>query len=83
MKISYPIDDGKIGLRNAQFGAIHALSAFDTVNKKDAASIIMPTCAGKTAVLMLATFFLRKHRVFVVTPSKMVRGQIAEDFSVM
>lgn len=82
MKISYPIDEGnKIGLRNAQLGAIHALSAFDTVNKKDAAIIVMPTGSGKTTVLMLAPFLLRKHRVLVVTPSKMVRGQIAEDFS--
>ncbi len=50
------------------------------INKKDAAIVIMPTGAGKTAVLMLVPYLIRKKRVLVVTPSKMVRGQIAEDF---
>ena len=81
-KITYPIDSEKSrGLRNAQLGAIHAVSSFFTINKKDAAIVIMPTGAGKTAVLMLVPYLIRKKRVLVVTPSKMVRGQIAEDFS--
>ena len=80
--IKYPIDSEKSrGLRNAQLGAIHAISSFFTINKKDAAIVIMPTGAGKTAVLMLVPYLIRKKRVLVVTPSKMVRGQIAEDFS--
>ena len=41
----------------------------------------MPTGSGKTAVLMLIPYLIRKQRVLVVTPSKMVRGQIAEDFT--
>lgn len=80
--IKYPIDSEKSrGLRNAQLGAIHAISSFFTLNKKDAAIVIMPTGSGKTAVLMLVPYLIRKQRVLVVTPSKMVRGQIAEDFS--
>lgn len=81
-KITYPIDSEKSrGLRTAQLGAIHAISSFFTINKKDAAIVIMPTGAGKTAVLMLVPYLIRKKRVLVVTPSKMVRGQILEDFS--
>ena len=48
-KIKYPIDSGKSrGLRNAQLGAIHAVSSFFTLNEKDAAIVIMPTGSGKT-----------------------------------
>lgn len=81
-KITYPIDSpSEKGLRNAQLGAIHAVSAFYSVNNDIAAIVIMPTGSGKTAVLMLVPYLLRKKRVLVVTPSKMVRGQIADDFS--
>lgn len=81
-KIMYPIaSEESKGLRNAQLGAIHAVSSFFTINKRDAAIVTMPTGAGKTAVLMLVPYLLRKKRVLVVTPSKMVRGQITEDFS--
>ena len=81
-KITYPIAlKDNIGLRNAQLGAIHAVSSFYTINNKDAAIIVMPTGAGKTAVLELVPFLILKTRVLVVTPSKMVRGQIAEDYS--
>lgn len=81
-QITYPIDSENIkGLRNAQLGAIHALASFFTINKKDAAIVIMPTGAGKTAVLMMVPYLIRKERVLIVTPSKMVRGQICEDFS--
>lgn len=81
-KITYPIDSqSEKGLRNAQLGAVHAISSFYSVNNDVAAIVIMPTGSGKTAVLMLAPYLLRKKRVLVVTPSKMVRGQIVEDFS--
>ena len=43
-KITYPIDSVESrGLRNAQLGAIHAIASFFTINKKDAAIVIMPT----------------------------------------
>lgn len=39
--VKYPIDSEKSrGLRNAQLGAIHAISSFFTLNKKDAAIVI-------------------------------------------
>ncbi len=80
-KISYPIDSAKSkGLRNAQIGAIHAIASFFTLNQNTAAITVMPTGAGKTAVLMLVPYLLSKNKVLVVTPSVMVRGQIVEDF---
>ena len=70
--VKYPIDSEKSrGLRNAQLGAIHAISSFFTLNKKEAAIVIMPTGSGKTAVLMLVPYLIRKQRVLVVTRSKM------------
>lgn len=67
-KITYPIDSpSEKGLRNAQLGAIHAVSAFYSVNNDIAAIVIMPTGSGKTAVLMLVPYLLRKKRVLVVT----------------
>lgn len=80
-EISYPIDSPKSkGLRNAQIGAIHAIASFFTLNQSSAAITVMPTGAGKTAVLMLVPYLLFKNKVLVVTPSVMVRGQIVEDF---
>lgn len=58
--VKYPIDSEKSrGLRNAQLGAIHAISSFFTLNKKEAAIVIMPTGSGKTAVLMLTPYLIR------------------------
>lgn len=41
----------------------------------------MPTGSGKTAVMMMTPFLLASRRVLVVTPSRLVRGQIAEQFA--
>ncbi len=80
-KLKYPIcSETKPGLRNAQIGAIHALASFNALKSKDTSIIIMPTGSGKTTVLMMAPYVLNKERVLIVTPSEMVRGQIAEDF---
>jgi superfamily II DNA or RNA helicase len=71
------------GLRNAQIGAIHAISSFFTLHKNKAAIIVMPTGSGKTAVLMMTPYVVGSEKVLIVTPSVMVRGQIAEDFSTL
>ena len=81
--ITYPVyennGNGSIGLRNAQIGAIHSIVSHFSLNK-NAAIVVMPTGAGKTAVLMMTPFVLRVSKVLIVTPSAMVRGQIADDF---
>lgn len=82
-EVSYPLSNGdEPGLYNAQVGAIHALGAHYTIDERPAI-VTMPTGSGKTAVLMILPFLLRSVRELVVTPSRLVRGQIAEDFSTL
>jgi superfamily II DNA or RNA helicase len=40
----------------------------------------MPTGSGKTAVIMALAFLLQAERVLVLTPSRLVREQLAENF---
>ena len=68
-----------VGLRRPQLGAIHAIASHFTL-RSDPAIAVLPTGSGKTAVLMMTGFFLRAERVLVITPSRLVRGQIADNF---
>lgn len=77
-KISYPVRDANTGLYNAQLGAIHSIAAHFTVHKMPGI-VTMPTGSGKTAVLMMSPFILQSSRVLIITPSRMVRGQIFKD----
>jgi superfamily II DNA or RNA helicase len=70
------------GLRRGQLGAIYALSAHFAI-KHDPAIVVMPTGAGKTGSLMLCPFMEEATRVLVVTPSQLLRDQIAEEFSTL
>ncbi|MCD1147834.1 DEAD/DEAH box helicase family protein [Peptoniphilus sp. KCTC 25270] len=80
--IKYPISgEEEFGLRNAQLGAIHAIAANDTLEENGNSMIVMPTGSGKTTVLMMAPYILRKSKVLIVTPSALVRGQIYDDYS--
>lgn len=67
------------GLRRAQVGAIFAIGSHFTLSR-EAALISMPTGTGKTGVLMMAPFLLKASRALVITPSRMVRDQIVEEF---
>lgn len=87
-KIRYVLDDeveDGYGLRRAQSGAIQAIGAHFALAEdgegKEPALVVMPTGSGKTAVLMLAAFQLRANRVLVITPSRIVRDQITNEFS--
>jgi superfamily II DNA or RNA helicase len=66
------------GLRQAQLGAMHAVAAHFTTNTLPAL-VVMPTGSGKTAVLTIAPYLLGAGRVLIVTPSRLVREQIADD----
>lgn len=80
-KVKYPVvSNDSFGLRNAQLGAIHSIAAHATLEPTDTSVIVMPTGSGKTTVLMLAPYILRKEKVLIVTPSALVRGQIADDY---
>lgn len=79
--VSYPISsDTSLGLRNVQIGAIHAIASHATLEPHEATVIVMPTGSGKTTVLMMTPYVLRKEKVLIVTPSAMVRGQIADEY---
>jgi superfamily II DNA or RNA helicase len=78
--VRLPIADGQdLGLRRAQLGAIHGLASHFTI-RPEPAIVSMPTGTGKTAVLMTTAFLQRSRRALVVTPSQLVRNQIAQEF---
>jgi superfamily II DNA or RNA helicase len=67
------------GLRTSQIGSLHAISSHFTL-RDDPCLTVLPTGAGKTAVLMLVPYVLPASRALVITQSKFVRNQIANDF---
>lgn len=79
--LSYPLASagGAVGFRPPQAGAIHGLAAHFS-QSREPAIVTMPTGSGKTAVLVAAAFALRAKRVLVLTPSRLVREQVAEEF---
>lgn len=74
-----PIMGAAAGFRPAQLAAMHAVAAH-FFNSQQPAIVTMPTGSGKTAVLASLAFLLRAKRVLVLTPSRLVREQIAEKF---
>ena len=81
--VRFPRDAAdKPGLRRGQLGALHAIASHFTVSN-DPALIAMPTGSGKTAVFIIAPFLLRTARVLVITPSRLVRYQVAEQFATL
>lgn len=69
----------KQGLYKNQIGAIGAaLAHFST--RFDPALVTMPTGTGKTAVMVILSYALSAKKVLVITPSQLVREQIAESF---
>lgn len=66
------------GLRKAQLGAMHSIASHFT-NNTVPALVVMPTGSGKSAVLTTVPYLLEANRALVITPSRLVREQIAED----
>ncbi|MDK2954188.1 MAG: hypothetical protein PWQ27_1571 [Kosmotoga sp.] len=71
--------DDKGGLRRCQLGAYWATMAHFTYSD-EAALICMPTGSGKTAVMMLLAFGLKASRILIVSPSSLLRSELAERF---
>lgn len=67
-------------LRESQLGALYAIASHFTV-RDDEAIVAMPTGTGKTAVMMMAPYLLEAKRVLLISSSRLVRSQIAEDFT--
>ncbi|MBC7816854.1 MAG: DEAD/DEAH box helicase family protein, partial [Planctomycetaceae bacterium] len=47
--------------------------------RKDPALVCMPTGSGKTLVMLMCPYALECRRALVITPSTILRGQIAEN----
>ncbi len=78
--IRHPLaDDTASGMRKAQVGGLYAIGSHFTLSKQPAL-VVMPTGTGKTAVLMLTPFLRRVNRALIITPSVLVRSQVADDF---
>lgn len=78
--LSIPVaTDDPPGFRDAQRAALFSLGAH-FAQRNDPAIVTMPTGSGKTAVLQASAFLLRATRVLIVTPSRLVREQIYDDF---
>ena len=79
--LRYPLGtEEQPGFRAAQLGAIHAVAGHFS-QRSDPAIVTMPTGSGKTGVMNACAFVLRATRVLVVTPSRLVREQIAEEMA--
>lgn len=72
--------DDREGFNRAQLGALFATASHFTLHKTPAI-VVMPTGSGKTAVLMAYCFLKPATRVLLLTPSRLVRAQVAEGFS--
>ena len=71
----------KSGLRKCQLGAIWALKSHFITSSNNIASLIsMPTGSGKTALMMATCFELNLKKVLIVVPSKILRGQLSDQF---
>src|SRR5689334_17685665 len=77
-KLSWPLGDP--GFREAQLAAIQSVAGH-FFSSDDPAIVVMPTGSGKTVVAAALAFALRANRVLVLTPSRLVREQIAEKFA--
>lgn len=72
---------GQVGLRPAQVGAAWAIAAAFTSGRPTAALAVLPTGAGKSAVLALVPLLApQPGAVLVAAPSRIVRDQLAEAF---
>jgi superfamily II DNA or RNA helicase len=83
IRLPVATDAEPLGFRNAQLGAIHAVASHFTL-RDEPALITLPTGAGKTAVLLACAILLQpRTRVLLVTPSRALRNQVANEARTM
>jgi superfamily II DNA or RNA helicase len=73
-------EDGSPLLRTPQHGSALAVAAHFT-GRKEPAAVALPTGVGKTAVMTLLPYLLSSRRVLVIVPTRLLREQIADEFS--
>jgi len=82
-ELTFPLESATgVGFRPAQLAAAQSVTAH-FFSSKLPAIVTMPTGTGKTTVLMAIAFMLGATRVLVLTPSRLVREQIAENFKAL
>jgi superfamily II DNA or RNA helicase len=69
-------------LRRAQVGAAWALAAHFTISGAPAVAVL-PTGAGKTAVMTTLPLLIPTQRVLAVAPSRVVRDQLVDAFATL
>lgn len=77
-----PSRPASTGLRRSQHGALQAIGAH-FMSSREPCLVVLPTGSGKTAVMTAIPFFVPEAiplRVLVLTPSKVVRKQVATEF---
>ncbi len=67
------------GLRVAQLGALWAVASKFTTGTGPV-QVVLPTGSGKTAVMTALPFSVPTTRVLVITPSRLVRDQVVDEF---
>ncbi|MGU7816671.1 DEAD/DEAH box helicase [Burkholderia sp. AW49-1] len=72
-------ENGVIGLRLPQEGALHAIHAHWSTSD-GVASIVMPTGTGKTEVMLATLVSASCTRLLVVVPTDALRSQVADKF---
>lgn len=70
------------GFRKCQLGSIWAVKSHFTKSDKPAL-ISMPTGSGKTAVMLALSFAFKAKKILIISPSRVIRDQIANEFSNM
>lgn len=74
-------NQGLLGLRRPQLGALHALSGyFSTDQIIEPATVVLPTGTGKTETMLAAMVYQRCNKVLVIVPSDSLRNQISKKF---
>lgn len=75
-------DNGIIGLRRPQVGALHAIHAH-WATSTETATVVMPTGTGKTDTMLSILTSALCERILVVVPTDALRTQIAEKFETL
>jgi superfamily II DNA or RNA helicase len=70
-------------VRDAQRAALHAVGEHLYSHPKVSGLIVMPTGSGKSAVIVASPILAGAERVLVITPSRLVRQQLAQNFTRM
>lgn len=76
--------NGVMGLRMPQIGALHAISAHFAVGRNhEPATVVLPTGTGKTETMLADLVYDQTNRLLVLVPSDALRRQISEKFETL